>query len=136
MVSSMAPVGNFSKRELVSDIAWLYDVLGWCCPAIVVAKILLQIVWKEGRDWDEPVLNEVREAWEKWRSQLPVLQDHFILHTYFPKHCTIVSRKLHGFSDASEAAYAVTVYVRAVDLANIMHVSLVMAKTKVAPIKS
>ena len=44
MVSSVMLVGKFTKQELVSDIARLYDVLGWCCPTIVVAKILLQMV--------------------------------------------------------------------------------------------
>ena len=43
--------------------------------------------------------------------------------------------QLHGFSDTSEYAYAGVVYLRMVDTSNIVHVSLVMAKTRVAPIK-
>ena len=42
--------------------------------------------------------------------------------------------QLHGFSDASEGAYAGVVYVRATDLNHDVHLSLVIAKTKVAPI--
>ena len=43
--------------------------------------------------------------------------------------------QLHGFCDASEAAYSGVVYIRAVDEQDNVHVSLVMAKTKVAPLK-
>ena len=93
------------------------------------------MLWKEGRDWDEPVSRGICRAWEKWHSQLPALRNHLISHTYFPKQSIIVSRELHGFSDASETAYAGEVYLRAVDSTNSTHVSLVIAKTKVEPIK-
>ena len=43
---------------------------------------------------------------------------------------------MHGFSDASEFAYGGVVYLRAINPDNAVHVSLVVAKTKVAPIKS
>ena len=42
---------------------------------------------------------------------------------------------LHGFCDASESAYASVVYLQMVDTDNVVHVSLVIAKTKVAPLK-
>ena len=43
--------------------------------------------------------------------------------------------QLHGFSNASELAYARVVYIRGVDFDNMEHVALVVAKTKVDPIK-
>ena len=43
--------------------------------------------------------------------------------------------QLHGFSDASESAYAGVVYLRMTDRVGTVHVSLVASKTKVAPIK-
>ena len=48
---------------------------------------------------------------------------------------SVASTQLHGFSDASEAAYAGVVYLRMVDSEGGVHVSLVMSNTKVAPIK-
>lgn len=41
----------------------------------------------------------------------------------------------HSFSDASERAYAGVVYLRMLDSDGNVHISLVMSKTKVAPIK-
>ena len=43
--------------------------------------------------------------------------------------------QLHGFCDASESAYAMVVYLRALDQEGLVHISLIMAKTKVVPIK-
>ena len=54
---------------------------------------------------------------------------------YFPKEAEIVSTELHGFSDASESAYAGVVYLRMLDSKGRVHTSLVASKTKVAPIK-
>ena len=47
----------------------------------------------------------------------------------------MVSTELHKFCDDSEAAYSGVIYLRAVDTKGDVHVSLVIAKTKVAPLK-
>ncbi len=52
-----------------------------------------------------------------------------------PKEFKIAFKQLHGFSDASEKAYAGVVYLRLVDTNGHIHTSFVIAKTKVAPIK-
>lgn len=41
----------------------------------------------------------------------------------------------HGFCDASQRAYAAVIYVRCVDESGSVSVSLVAARTKVAPVK-
>ena len=51
---------------------------------------------------------------------------------YFPKHDNI---KLHGFCGASEQAYAGVVYLRMIETKGDIHISLVLAKTRVASIK-
>ena len=44
-----------TKRGFVSDIAKMYDVLGWFSPTIIKVKILLQRVWETGVDWDQEI---------------------------------------------------------------------------------
>ena len=44
--------------------------------------------------------------------------------------------QLHGFSDASEAAYSAVVYIRATYAKSPTSCRLVMSKTKVAPVKT
>ncbi len=43
------------KQILTSDIAKIFDVLGWIhiAPITIKAKILLQRLWEEGLHWDE-----------------------------------------------------------------------------------
>lgn len=45
------------------------------------------------------------------------------------------SGELHGFSDDSEAGYAAVVYFRSCDISGEVSVTLVIAKSKVAPLK-
>ena len=77
----------------------------------------------------------IHHDWLQWRRELKLLADKNILRCYFPKDAKIVSVQLHGFSDASEQAYAGVVYLRMVDSAGGIHTFLVISKTKVAPIK-
>ena len=134
-ISDLPHLDNLTKRTLVSDIAKTFDVLGWVSPTIIKAKIFLQKLWEERIDWDDPVPPAIHEAWSQWRAELNLLSERHIPRCYFPKDAKIVSIQLHGFSDASEQAYAGVVYLRMVDSTGGVHTSLVMSKTKVAPIK-
>ena len=134
-VAQLPPMEVLTKHALISDVARTYDVLGWYAPAIITVKILFQRLWEAKLEWDDPVPPELQEQWEKWRKELPTLAGRPILHCYFPKDVSVASTQLHGFIDASEAAYAGVVYLRMVGSEGAVHVPLVMAKTKVAPIK-
>ena len=54
---------------------------------------------------------------------------------YSPVGFTPTSVELHGFSDASEEAYAGVVYIRLINSSGRVHTTLVMSKTRVAPVK-
>ena len=54
---------------------------------------------------------------------------------YYSKGVIITSMQIHGFSDASEKAYSGVVHLRMEDSNEITHTSMVMAKTREAPIK-
>ena len=54
---------------------------------------------------------------------------------YFRVDVPYLTVELHGFSDASERAYSAVVYIRSTYLHHPPVVSLVAAKTKVAPLK-
>ena len=134
-VADLPPLENVTKRVLVSDIAKTYDVLEWFAPTIIKAKILLQQLWELKVDWDDHLPPEVHEVWLQWRSELKCLTERPIPRCYFPRGAHIVAIELHGFSDASERAYAGVVYLRMMDANGDVHISLVASKTKVAPIK-
>ena len=134
-ISQAPSAGEITKRTLISDIARVFDVLGWLSPAVVKVKILFQRLWEQKIDWDDPAPSSIQSVWQKWRSELPQLIEKPIPRCYYPKEAHIVSKQLHGFSDASENAYAAVVYLRMVDAGGKVHVSIVTSKTKVSPIK-
>ena len=39
--------GRLTKRKLLSEVANLFDVLGWCSPTIIIPKMVLQRLWEE-----------------------------------------------------------------------------------------
>ena len=134
-VASLQDTNNMTKRALVSDIAKTFDVLGWFSPTIIKAKILLQRVWESKIGWDDLLPQAIHQSWIQWRSELHLLSGRHISRCYYPKHADIDSVELHGFCDASEDAYAGVVYFRVLDRYGNVYVSLVISKTKVAPIK-
>ena len=77
----------------------------------------------------------IEHTWERWSWDLLRLRNHLTSWTYFPKTVNVVSIQMHGFYDSSEVTYAGEVHQRAIDFKDGVHVSLVMVRTKVAPIK-
>ena len=70
-----------------------------------------------------------------WRTELKHLSQKHVNRYYFPRDAVIQDLQLQGFCDASENAFASVVYLYMTDSKGKVHVSLVLAKTKVAPIK-
>ncbi|KAL0870615.1 hypothetical protein ABMA27_005575 [Loxostege sticticalis] len=111
-----------TKRKIIADISRLFDPLGWVTPCIIVAKVLIQKLWIAGIKWCT------------YRNDLKSLSEVKIPRWVGTKKDD-VKRELHGFCDASKLAYAAVVYMRIVDTEGRIHVSLIAAKSKVAPIK-
>ena len=109
-VPSPTPLETLTKRGLVSDVAKTFDVMGWFSPSTIKAKILMQRLWEHKVDWDDPVPEVIHEAWQQWRSELHLLAQKTISRCFFDSVSRQLSIEIHGFSDASELAYAAVVY--------------------------
>ena len=123
-----------TKRGVASDTAKSFDVLGWLAPFMLHMKLLFQSMWKEKVGWDTPLKESLEAQHVWWRKELPLLKSITIPRCYFPGGKPLQT-DLQGFSDASEAAYSAVVYVRAVYCDGSVSSMLVVAKTKVAPLK-
>ena len=134
-ISKPPSVNKMTKRNIISDVAKVFDVLGLFSPATVKMKILLQRLWEIKLDWDDPVHDNLLEVWSQWRMELPSLSTIHIPWCYSSVGFSVSSMQLHGFSDASEEAYAGVVYLRLVDSIGRVHTAIVMFKTRVSPIK-
>ncbi|XP_053686658.1 uncharacterized protein LOC128736205 [Sabethes cyaneus] len=124
--------GPNTKHQLLSDTARLFDPFGWFAPVIIRAKILYQHCWLYDLNWHDPLPPCIEDAWVEMKQNLWQLEQVKIPRWMANFHGRI---ELHGFSDASEEAYAAVVYMRSIDEDGRIHVSLIAAKTKVAPVK-
>lgn len=119
-----------TKRQLASEIATLFDPLGWLSPVTMKAKHILQLLWKENLKWDENVPERYIEMWLDIKNEI-----HEIKNMKIPRWINYVpgdEMELHGFYDASETGFAAAVFVRNKSKNT---VNLLVAKSKVSPIK-
>lgn len=123
---------TITKRRVISDIARLFDPLGWLAPCVIIAKVMIQKLWLAGIDWDEQLPDELYKEWIAYRSEL-VHVSKVIVPRWIGTKTSNTLTELHGFCDASNTAYAAVVYLRTINPTGNIHVHLVAAKTKVAP---
>ncbi|XP_033218203.1 uncharacterized protein LOC117173671 [Belonocnema kinseyi] len=126
---------NATKRSLLSTVARLYDPMGWLAPVIIIAEILLQKLWLRKLEWDQPLPPDLAQEWHEFCSKLPALSS-ISIPRWTSQGADTQSIQIHGFSDASRLAYAAAVYLRIVSESGQIFVKLLIAKTKVAPIKT
>lgn len=123
-----------TKRSILSEISQLFDPLGFLSPVLINAKMLIQNLWLLKVTWDDTLPVEIENQWIVFQEQLTELSSIKI-----PRWLNVSSStqtvEMHGFSDASNLAIAAVVYLRVVDSLGEIKVSLVQAKTKVAPLK-
>lgn len=130
-ISRSKTVSN-TKRSILSTIAKLFDPLGWSMPVTVTAKIFLQRLWQLKLDWDETLPIHFLSQWESIQASLAELHNlQLDRRSSDTVHC-----ELHGFSDASTAAYVAAVYMRLLSRSGGVTAMLLIGKSKVAPVKS
>lgn len=124
----------WTKRYILSEIGRLYDPNGYIAPIIIVAKIIIQELWKNKSDWDEPVIEPILGKWNNFRKQI-----HDVKKITIPRWLGTADdskTQLHGFSDASQSAYACCVYARTTHFTGRITIQLIQSKTRVAPIQT
>jgi hypothetical protein len=126
-----------TRRGILSTICSVYDPLGIVAPVILVGKQILQDLCSQNVDWDDPLPDDVLMRWEKWRNELPLLEKVEVSRCVKPPEFEdLVKIEIHSFADASEKGIGAVSYLRMVNVKNEVHVSFLMAKLRVAPIRA
>ncbi|XP_075162761.1 uncharacterized protein LOC142235393 [Haematobia irritans] len=125
---------DYTKREVLSIIASLFDPAGWLGPVIIVAKILMQQIWADKTGWDEYLTAHSKQRWLQFINDYEALNHIKVERWIGFDPSTHV--EIHGFSDASERAYGACVYVRIRSNNGIVRTHLLFAKSRVAPLKT
>lgn len=121
---------KWTKRLVSSEIHKLFDPVGWIGPVILLGNLLMQKLWMEELDWDEPLPEHLTAKWLELYGQLPLLQ-HIQKRRQTAVHNNRV--ELHGFSDASMKSYGAAIYVRSVSETGEVAVQLLTSQSRVAP---
>ncbi|XP_031789094.2 uncharacterized protein LOC116418054 [Nasonia vitripennis] len=92
-------------------------------------------IWNSKIDWDEVLKEAEFLHWQLWLRELDRVKLCSIPRCYQNLNCQIREAELHVFCDASTKAYASVAYWRFTLNDNLFHVSIIMAKSRVAPLK-
>ena len=114
----------------------MYDPLGFVSPCILTAKHILQDLCRKRLSWDDEIPDGNAAKWKAWLEELPKLQIFKISRCIKPKDFTVKYCELNHFSDASEGGYGAVSYARLISEDDKVHCALLMAKSRLAPLKA
>ncbi|XP_055922676.1 uncharacterized protein LOC129953456 [Eupeodes corollae] len=124
---------KITKRTILSDLARLYDPMGWIAPCVIIGKIIMQETWKDKQTWESELPSSIISAWQSLKAALSLLEAIQI-----PRWLNLTNEskvEVHGFCYASEKAYAAAIYLR-VTTGNETNINLIVSKTRVTPLKT
>lgn len=130
-VESNEELSTSTKTAVLSEIASMYDPVGWLGPTVLTAKLIMKKIWMCNIGWKDLLPPPIQDEWDEFRKKL-----HNLNYITIDRRCVIDKHnrvELHGFCDASIEAYGAVIYVRSTNADEATHTSIVSAKSRVAP---
>ena len=99
-------------------------------------KVIFQPLCTQKVDWDDKLEGGPRAQWMRLANEFSLLGSIQVPRCLFAKDRSPIHCQLHGFSDASEKAYAAVIYLKIeYSQRDTVDVRLVASKARVSPIK-
>ncbi|XP_075743772.1 uncharacterized protein LOC142802692 [Rhipicephalus microplus] len=125
-----------SKRFVLQVSARIFDPFGFIAPTTLYVKTMFQRLWELGAGWDDPLPELMQAEWKCWCEELQCIKAVSIPRIIARDFRDEKTEKvLHIFCDASPKAYGAVGYVACKSAQGIINISLIMAKSRVAPLK-
>ena len=125
---------TLTKRAILSQIARIFDPVGFAAAFLVRAKIGMQHLWQQGLDWYQELPSP---KWKEWACFSQEMGD--LNHVTFKRSLTSVDAiqvpTLFIFSDASNEAFKACAYIRWRTGSNKYDTRFIAAKSRVAQLK-
>lgn len=130
--ASFACSVSLTKRAVLRMTAKIDDPLGLIAPIVLPMKQISQNLCSDKADWGAPLDDELKGAVQKRIVQLEEVERVVIPRCYLPAAVgEIRSVELHGFGDASKAAFGAVKYIRITTDGN-CYASFFCSKSRVA----
>ena len=131
------PDAPMTKRGIIRVTCSFFDPMGFITAFILIAKILVQELWRRGYGWDDEIDEESQNFWRRWLDAAANINKVYVDRCYSSYlDDSIVEVQLHIFCDASEAAYGSVAYFRFSLKAGGHVCRFILSKSKLAPIKA
>ena len=125
---------SLTKRKALSIISQIFDPMGLIGPIILKGKIIMQQIWNLKLGWDDQLPNNIHDDFISYIRDIHLLNELSIKRK-LSQHSNSERMELHCFCDASEKAYAASIYLISIHDGDKRYSNLVCAKSKVAPLK-
>ena len=126
------------SQALISVISSIYDP--WALPVllVIIGKIIFKDLTRLQLKWNESIPTHIQERWIEWLNELPMLEAMRIHRCLKPQiyNTCATTIQLHYFLDASQAAYGIITNIRIIDPSDHFHVTLLLSKSRLAPLKA
>ncbi|UYV80105.1 hypothetical protein LAZ67_18001717 [Cordylochernes scorpioides] len=98
------PLNSMTKRGILSQVAKIFDPLGWISPFTTTIKLILQELWKTGLEWDDPIPEELRRKLTLINQDLSSLEHIQIPRCVVPDYHMFRSMT-HGLAEQHFTSY-------------------------------
>ena len=102
---------KFTKRNVLSQVATIYDPIGFAAPYLVRAKIGLQELWQKGLEWDDDLSPSDQLKWLLYFKEMEQLNQISLEKCLYPVAPAELPT-LCVFADASREAFGTCAYLR------------------------
>nr|XP_037270454.1 uncharacterized protein LOC119162075 [Rhipicephalus microplus] len=132
------PAATKSRQQeiRIASLSQNFRPLGFIAPTTLYVKTMFQRLWELGAGWDDPLPELMQAEWKCWCEELQCIKAVSIPRIIARDFRDEKTEKvLHIFCDASPKAYGAVGYVACKSAQGIINISLIMAKSRVAPLK-
>lgn len=122
-----------TKRNILSVVARLFDVLGLVAPVILGAKLLIKELWLTKCDWDDLAPLHICARFQALMQEI-----HLLNSLRIPRHVGVelgCELRLVAFCDASLNGFGSVIYAHCTYPSGIVESRLLCAKSKVSPVR-
>ena len=127
--------GSVTRRLMLSYISSMFDPLGFISAITLRGKMLFQEATRLKLDWGTPEPDALAHSWMEWLQSLPELDTLKFNRCMIPGEFADGVAEVHNFCADSQAGYGCCSYIRVINETGQIHVTLITAKSRLAPLK-